>query len=233
MPDLASAYDETRKTMSDLARSAGKDGQETPVPACPGWTVKDLIAHVTGIAAAVSSGQGLRDINLVMFWDPDVSAAREEFVDGEIKARRDNSLEEILEEWERASVDLTSMMRCERPFPEGAPALSEWVVLTDLGIHHHDLRGALGIPGDRDSLATGLSLRSYVEAMKIRTAARGLPSLRIVAGSRSWTTSDQEPVATVTADPFELARAVSGRRNPDQVRAFTWAGDPEPFLGLF
>jgi hypothetical protein len=37
----------------------------------------------------------------------------------------------------------------------------------------------------------------------------------------------------VSADPFELARAVNGRRSPEQIRAFDWEGDPEPFMHLF
>ncbi|MCA1833685.1 MAG: maleylpyruvate isomerase family mycothiol-dependent enzyme [Actinomycetota bacterium] len=233
MPDLAQAYADARKTMSDLARSAAPGRLQTRVPACPAWDVKDLIAHVTGIATAVSTGEGIRDINLALFWDPNVAAAREEFVDAEIKARRDLPLEEIIAEWERSSAELEPMMRGEKPFPAGAPAMGEWVVLTDLGVHHHDLRGALGAPGDRESLATGLSLRSYVETMRMRTAAMGLPVLRIVAGSRSWTTGEGEPVATLTADPFELARAAAGRRSPDQLRSLAWDGDPEPFMELF
>jgi hypothetical protein len=37
----------------------------------------------------------------------------------------------------------------------------------------------------------------------------------------------------VAADPFELFRALSGRRSLDQVRALAWVGDPEPYLELF
>ncbi|MFN2613353.1 MAG: hypothetical protein ABR552_00865, partial [Actinomycetota bacterium] len=76
-------------------------------------------------------------------------------------------------------------------------------------------------------------LRSFVETMRFRSAAEKLPAFKIVAGTREWTIGDGEPVATVSADPFELARAVSGRRSPDQIRAFEWQGDPEPFLSLF
>jgi hypothetical protein len=40
-------------------------------------------------------------------------------------------------------------------------------------------------------------------------------------------------VATLSGEPWELARAVSGRRSPDQIRAYEWEGDPEPFIKLF
>jgi hypothetical protein len=44
---------------------------------------------------------------------------------------------------------------------------------------------------------------------------------------------DGVPQATVTAPPFELFRALSGRRSLDQIRDFSWDGDPEPYLGVF
>jgi hypothetical protein len=69
--------------------------------------------------------------------------------------------------------------------------------------------------------------------MRFRVAHDQLPTLRIRAGTREWTIGDGEPAATVTADPFELARAASGRRSWDQVRAFEWEGNPEPFKPLF
>jgi len=41
------------------------------------------------------------------------------------------------------------------------------------------------------------------------------------------------PLLLDAAPPFELARAASGRRSPDQIRAYDWDGDPEPFIALF
>jgi hypothetical protein len=125
------------------------------------------------------------------------------------------------------------MLRGEKPMPPSAPHVAEWVLVTDVGVHHHDLRGALNKPGERDSLTTGLSLRSYVQGMRLASAFKGIPTLRIVAGTRTWETGDGEPQATLTADPFELARAAAGRRSPEQLRAYQWDGDPEPFLELF
>jgi hypothetical protein len=36
----------------------------------------------------------------------------------------------------------------------------------------------------------------------------------------------------VTAEPFELARLLAGRRTLDEIRALHWAGDAEPYLPL-
>jgi len=233
MPDLAAAYHDARIAMVTLTREHADEIQDTRVPACPDWTVRDLIAHVTSIANDLAGGLVPPDLNLIQFWDDDMARRREEFIDTALAKRRDLSLEEIIAEWDTAAERLEGMMRGEQPFPEHAPPLVEWIVVTDIGVHLHDLLGALGTSAHRDALATGLALRSYVEAMRFRSAHDALPPLRIRAGTREWVIGEGEPVATLTGDPFELARAASGRRSPDQIRAYHWEGDPEPFIGLF
>ena len=233
MPDLAAAYHDARLAMADLARNAGENANETKVPACPDWTVRDLIAHVTSIASDLAGGKIPPDLNLIAFWDVDQSRRREEFIDDALARRKNQSVDQLLEEWETLAMPLEAMIRGEQPFPEKAPPLADWVVVTDIGQHLQDLQGALGTTEHRDALATGLSLRSYVEAMRLRSAHDKLPAFRLRAGSREWVIGEGEPVATVTADPFELARAASGRRSPEQIRGYDWEGDPEPFLVLF
>jgi uncharacterized protein (TIGR03083 family) len=233
MPDLAAAYDDARTSMVELARSAGDAARATRVPACPDWTIHDLVAHVTSIATKLSSGGIPADLNLVLFWDDAMSRRRDDFVDEALEERRSRSMDQLIDEWNDSAEVLRSMFRGEAPFPEDSPPLMEWVVVTDIGQHLQDLAGALGTTTTRDALATGLSLRSYVEAMRLRSAHEKLPAFRIRAGSREWVIGEGEPVATVTAESFELARAAAGRRNPDQIRAYDWEGDPEPFLPLF
>jgi uncharacterized protein (TIGR03083 family) len=233
MPDLAAAYHDARIAMVSLARKHADETQGTRVPACPDWTVHDLVAHVTSIASSLSSGEFPPDLNPILFWDDEMSRRRDSFVDDALASRRDKPLEDILGEWETAGTRLEGMLRGEEPFPENAPPVAEWIVVTDIGVHLQDLEGALGVSENRDALATGLSLRSYVEAMRLRSAQEGLPPFRIRAGTREWVIGNGDPIATLTGDPFELSRAASGRRSPDQIRAYDWEGDPEPFLALF
>jgi uncharacterized protein (TIGR03083 family) len=234
MPDLAAAYADTRESMMKIAGELTHDELATRVPACPDWTVHDLISHVTSLASSIAGGEVPPDLNPVAsLSDPEMAKRRDAFVDAALAARRGKPIRVVLDEWRAAAPMLESMIRGERPWPHGAPPLAEWVVTTDVAVHHHDLRGAVGRAGERDSLATGLSLRSYVETMKFRAQMQGLAAFKIVAGTRDWTIGSGEPVATVSADPFELARAASGRRSPDQIRAYDWTGDPEPFIPLF
>lgn len=232
MPDLAAAYDKTRASMTALASDLDAERREAKVPACPDWTVTNLIAHVTSIAASLASGEFPADLNPSAFWDQDMAKRREAFIDGALAERTERTLDEILDEWARTMDPLMAMMRGERPWPTTEVPMIDWILVTDIAVHHHDLRGAIGEPGERDSLATGLSLRSYIEGMRFRALVEQLPGFTVVAGARSWTIGN-DPAATVTADPFELARAVSGRRSPDQIRGFGWDAEPEPYLPYF
>lgn len=52
---LSQYYRESRGRLSEFVRfHRGSD--ETPVPATPGWTVHDVIAHLTGVAEDLAAG---------------------------------------------------------------------------------------------------------------------------------------------------------------------------------
>lgn len=233
MPDLARAYGDTRRTMTDLVAELSDDELRATVPACPDWTVADLVAHVTAIPATLTDGSFPAGLNPAEFWNDEMAARRDAFVDDGVEARRGQPTAAVVQEWADVSDALEAMMRGDRPWPDGAPPMAEWILVTDLSVHHHDLRGALDEPGDRDSQATGLGLRSYVEGMRFRSAVQQLPPFTIVAGEREWLIGTGDPTAVVTADPFELARAASGRRSVEQVRSFAWEGDPDPVIVCF
>jgi hypothetical protein len=96
VPDLGLAYQMARTSMIALARDADDAALKTMVPACPDWAVKDLVGHVTSIAASLVAGQIPEDLkNLAMLWDQDVAAARNEFIDEQIEFRRDAPIDQI------------------------------------------------------------------------------------------------------------------------------------------
>jgi hypothetical protein len=104
--------------------------------------------------------------------------------------------------------------------------------VTDLAVHAQDVRGALGVPGDRDSAGVSVSLASYAAALGLRLAINGLPPLRIRYGAKERVAGQGDPGATWEGDRFEIVRALSGRRSRDQILAMTWTGDPTPYAPL-
>jgi 2-polyprenyl-6-methoxyphenol hydroxylase-like FAD-dependent oxidoreductase len=80
--------------------------------------------------------------------------------------------------------------------------------------------------------ATGQGIGDAVEQAWFVADERGRPALRLRAGGRDWVEGAGPPAAVLEAAPFELFRALSGRRSAGQVRALAWDGDPEPYLDV-
>ena len=56
MTDYTAHYEAVRLRLSDFVRGLPASDAETPVPACPGWTVRGVLSHVVGIPADVRRG---------------------------------------------------------------------------------------------------------------------------------------------------------------------------------
>ncbi|MCA1727693.1 MAG: maleylpyruvate isomerase family mycothiol-dependent enzyme [Actinobacteria bacterium] len=232
MIDLAKAYEETQRNLAALVRELPEDELSTTVPASPDWTVKDVVAHVTGIAADVSGGTLPEELDILRAMsDPEHAAIRDAVTARQVGDRRDRSLEEILEEWDGALDPLLEMIRGERPFPRPVP-FADAVVVTDLAVHAQDVRNAVRRPGDRDSAGVSVSLTGYAATLGMKLGAAGLPALRLRYDGKERVVGQGEPGATVSAERYELVRALSGRRSRDQILAMEWEGDPGPYVDL-
>jgi uncharacterized protein (TIGR03083 family) len=196
--------------------------------------VKDVVAHVTGVAADVELGTVPAELDLVgALDDPALAAIREEMTARQVASRGALSLEAILAEWRGHLGALLAMIRGERPFPREVP-FADAILVTDLAVHTQDVRGALGVPGDRDSAGMGVALASYGAIVGVRSRMRGLPALRLHGGKERILGEDGgEPGASLSADRFQICRALSGRRSRAQILQMDWSGDPgPPYVGL-
>ena len=232
MLDLAAAYAETQEHLADLVQELPGSELRRKVPASPAWTVQDVVAHLTGVAADAVGGTIPPELDLLLSMSDSTHAARrDELTAQQVAARRDHSLGEILEEWSRHLPQLLPMIRGERPFPNGLP-FGDAVLVTDLGVHAQDVRGALDRPGDRESAAVSVALISYATALVLKLAAAKLPSLRLRYEGKERVVGDGEPAATLEAGRFEIFRALAGRRSNQQILAMKWEGDPTPYVPL-
>jgi uncharacterized protein (TIGR03083 family) len=206
--DTTEAYRGIRATMCDLA--AGADGT-TIVPSCPDWSVRDLLAHVTGVAADLVEGR-LDGV------------ATERWTAAQVDARRHHALEQVLGEWGEVAPRLEEAFVAFGGLPDQ--------LVFDATTHEHDLRGALGRPGGRDAPQLDIALRWVADAWAGgRAPAPG--ALRLQAGDHVVVLGSGSPTTTVRTDAFEALRALTGRRSPDQICAFDWDGDPMPWLPAF
>jgi uncharacterized protein (TIGR03083 family) len=206
--DNTDLYRAARHRMIDLARDA--DGR-SPVAACPSWDVHDLMAHLAGGATDLVEGR-LEGVGT------------DAWTAAQVAARADRSLAEVVGEWEevgpRLEEALTSL--------GGAPGQ----LVFDTVTHEHDLRHALDAQGERDPEGLAVALRWVAKAWR-RAAPAGSGTLRLVAGDQTIDLGEGEPDAIVTLTPFEALRALTGRRSPDQLRAYEATAPIDPWLASF
>jgi uncharacterized protein (TIGR03083 family) len=231
LADLAAAYAEARHRLAGLVAGLQEPELASRVPACPAWTVRDVLAHVTGVAADTVRGRYFA--GSVDAWrDARLARARDAWTAAQVAAGRGRPVGALVAEWAGWAARLEAMLEGTVPLPAGSPAWLRSAPVADLAVHLHDVRGALALPGDRDALFARLGLRIYARWLGRRLDQGGRPALRLRAGEREWVEGSGSPAAAVAADPFELFRALSGRRSPAQVRALAWHGDPEPFMDV-
>lgn len=209
--DVGSLYRGTRERITELVR-AQPAAASTIVPATPEWTVKDVVAHLTGVCADILSG------NIE-------GVASEPWTAAQVAARKDATLDAVLEEWTAIAPRVEEMASL---FGEAG---EQWIA--DVVTHEQDLRGALSKPGARDDPAVDVAIGFMGKWFTTTAAANGITGLKVTVDGREWTTDDGPPSATLVARPFDFMRAVTGRRSHAQIRALAWRGDPEPYLKAF
>src|SRR3954464_1491409 len=133
---LGALYEETRQRLINLVREATFDdffAAATPLPACPGWRARDVIAHLSGLATDIASG------NLD-------GAATDAWAAAQVDARRDLSLDDLLAESDDVGPRLAG-------FLDDFPGRYGAQIVADLTVREQDIRGALRRAGARDSAA--------------------------------------------------------------------------------
>lgn len=109
-----------------MLRNAGAAAAQREVPACPGWTPKDVAAHLTGVCADILAGR-LDGVGT----DPWTAA--------QVDERRSKNLDDVLSEWAEVGEQIEALL----------PNFPEWAAnqaVFDLLSHEHDIADALGLP---------------------------------------------------------------------------------------
>jgi len=232
MLDTAGTYRETRQHLRDFVAGLTDDELNTNVPATPAWSVRDAIAHVVGEARITITGEVPPEFRLLeSLRDPEQARIRDDINADEVARRRDLPFDDVLAEWDELAERLDPFMRGEQPFPWPEPFLDS-ILVSDLSAHGQDVRNAVRKPGERDSAGCRIALAAFAVGLGFRLDAQDIPSLRVRYDGKERICGRTEPAATVTADRYELMRALTGRRSRAQIEAFEWEGDRETYVPL-
>lgn len=212
--DLAALYRDIRGRVTALVTGVPAEALDQVTPATPMWRVRDVVAHLAGATADVVAG------NLD-------GVASDAWTQAQVDARRDTPIDEVLAEWARCS-------EVVEPTISAFPPLMQSMMLIDAVTHEHDLRGALGLPGEREGEALAFAFHGVSRGIGAQRGESG--ALHIVHEAGESVVGEGEPTATVHTTRFEIVRAGLGRRSLGQIAAWDWdrAAPPESVvLGRF
>ena len=125
MTEVADHYRTARLRITELVLSLDDDELARAVPACPGWTVHDVVSHITGVADDALNGR----------MD---GVATDPWTAAQVERGRGASTADLLERWTEQAAVFESF-----PLPPQA--------VIDLTTHEQDIRGAVDQPGARDT----------------------------------------------------------------------------------
>jgi uncharacterized protein (TIGR03083 family) len=199
---LSVHYREARERLSAFVR-AHLDRDAEPAPATPGWTVHDVVAHLTGVAEDVAGGRRLS------------GPPTEEWTAGHVARGRGVPTASLLDRWAELGPAVEGLLD-EQPV---------WPVVFDVGAHEHDVRGALGNRDARDVPLVTVSARLLLKVLQVPRPLL----VRTELGEMRVGPVDDDPVVLGTT-AFEAFRWRLGRRSRRQMAAMDWSDDPEPFL---
>lgn len=213
----ADAYRLVHQRVDDLLRGR-TEVAERVVPACPAWTVRQTVSHLTGVCQDILA-QNLQ------------GAGSPAWTQAQVDRLAEHDLDQVLDLWAEAVGPIVDVL-------EQAPPLIGGQLVFDTLTHEHDVRGALGEPGARTddpafAVAAGFLTASFDRAIR----DSGLPAMLVVAPTPGSVllgdpSAPGSPVVVELSD-FEMLRALGGRRSVAQLRALPWQDNPGRLLTVF
>ncbi|MEH3157153.1 MAG: maleylpyruvate isomerase family mycothiol-dependent enzyme [Gordonia paraffinivorans] len=205
--DAVTEWTAAQHRVIGLVGAATSAAVESRVPACPDWTVRDLLSHMVGIGADVVAGHEPDDHN-------------QDWTAAQVDARRDRDVAELIAEWRGLTDPMVEHLRTAGDRP-----------VNDITIHEQDLRGALRIHGATDTPAAHHVRDRFAGRLGDRLG--DLPVLELRGSGWTWRSGEGDPAVVVAASDADLARALVSRRSAAQLRAWTITGDVTAHLDAF
>ncbi|MCX4472228.1 maleylpyruvate isomerase family mycothiol-dependent enzyme [Micromonospora sp. NBC_01655] len=198
------AYRQVREATAALLAQGPPGVGAEPVAHCPGWTVRDLVAHLVEICARVHGR---------------VTGS----TPGPVP---DGGLPELLDEWERLSGPVEE-------FLAGPGSMDRNILVMDAFTHELDLRQALGVPPPVDHPALPVASGVLLTGLSASLDGHGLPPLTVETEHGRHVAGTGVPVATMSGPWHEVYLSLAGRRTTAQIRSLRWSADPGRWLPAF
>ena len=203
MNEYGTAWNASRQRVSNLIAQTPLPKLEQIAPLTPEWRVRDIVAHLVGVAQDVSSGNFPQDFDA---W----TAAQ-------VERLREIDAHVLIQEWQAFQI---------------GEMLSEplAIALFDQVTHEADLCHALGAPIDLDPVTLALISKFTLDRFG---AKQNDLHVTLHLDGQEFVTGIGRHHVTLSATAFEWFRASSGRRSVRQIKAMEWQGDVDVIEILF
>lgn len=193
--EIARLYRDVQRSFVDLVADLDDDQWSLPSPCTPAWTVRDVLSHVAGVSIDIVEGNV-------------EGAATDPWTAAQVERWAGTPVDELIERWNAAI----------GPAADGVEAFGQPLPIFDCHSHEHDVRTAVGRPGNRDSEAMEVIIDALLHA------EFGRP-LTIECTDRPTVSNDGdgEPLRLSGVSGFDVARSRLGRRSRTQVTAWQWS----------
>lgn len=199
---VADVYRHTQARITQLLTGSDAGVWASPVPACPGWSVRDVVSHLTAVAQDWADGRL-------------TGAPTDEETAEHVRRFGGLGETELLHAWSDATDRLHHRVGTTGREPP----------LGDIACHEHDIRGAIGKPGARDAESVRWT------ADRLLTMLRPPVPVRVAVEDREYHSDPEGRVEIVLhTTRFEALRWRTGRRSRSQLAAMDWSGDPARVL---
>ena len=131
--EVCLSYQQLRERVIELLADTRDEDANKTVPACPKWTVQNLVCHIIGVPEDILEGR-MKGVTT----DP--------WTQAQVDRHKPDSIAQLRE------ILINQKSKFDFVLPNiPSPVNSQFVM--DAVTHEHDLREALGKPGTQDSLA--------------------------------------------------------------------------------
>ena len=201
-PGLSRLYQDTHARLAALVSGLDEAELAAQVPACPGWSVQDVVAHLLAITEDALAGR--------LTGPPSQTQTA-----AQVARFRGHDIRDMLASWTVTAPQFGQLIA----------AFGVWPAVIDITSHEQDIRGAVGRPGARDTEA----VRQCAGAV-IADLAPPVP-LRVTVEDAQFRVGPEDGAELGLATcRFEALRWRMGRRSRAQMAALDWSGDPAPVL---
>jgi uncharacterized protein (TIGR03083 family) len=203
---LSLLYRQARERVTALVEGLDDDRDGgRPVPATPGWTVHDVVAHLAGVAEDRANGVRLD------------KGPTPEWTSAHVQRGRGVPTRQLLDLWARHAPAVEAVL-------DKAPV---WPLVMDATAHEHDIRGAVGDSSARDSAGVVVGAKVLLASLQVPAALRVVTEDHDVQVGPD---ADDGTRVLLRTSTFEAFRWRLGRRSAHQLASMDWSEDPTPFL---